>query len=81
MTPAGLHGARLTIPCGDPAVALAVGQALSLELAEGPEGTRADSRAAGPDLEVELQAADLSSLRAAIQSTLRLAEAARQAAS
>ena len=75
-----IHRASLDLDFASPRVADIVAGAVALEFASGPEGTRASARREGSALRIDIEAADVSSLRAAVQSALRLVEAARQVA-
>lgn len=75
-----MHAASVTIPCTDPDEARVLRQALEVEVADGPEGTTAILTVEGSDLTVAVEAGDVSSLRAALNSVLRLLDAARRVA-
>lgn len=70
------HTATLQLAARDVASARAVARALEVELRDGPEGVHATLRADGPAIVVDLSAADLSGLRAAITGITRLGSAA-----
>jgi len=74
------HRASLVLRTPSPAVAQAVAGALALEAREGPEGCRVDVRAAESALEVDVEAGDLADLRAALNSVVRLLDAAARTA-
>jgi tRNA threonylcarbamoyladenosine modification (KEOPS) complex Pcc1 subunit len=78
---AGVHTVNLSMPCPSPAVAKAACQALLVEAEAGPEGARMTVREDDGVLHVSLEAADISTLRAALNSATRLAQAAVAAAS
>lgn len=75
------HRASLVLRTPSPAVAQAVAGALSLEAREGPEGCRVEVRALDATLEVDVEADNLSDLRAALNSIVRLLDAAQRVAS
>ncbi len=73
--------AQVALDLGDPRVAEAVHVALGPEMDEGPEGSSVQLQRDGTRLVADIQAHDLSTLRAAMNSFVRLADAARRAAS
>ncbi len=78
--PAAVHTAELDLDCGDETAARIVAAAVQSEAEEGPEGTRAELRQDGARLRVRIESDDLSRLRAALQSLVRLADAAHRVA-
>ena len=68
--------ASIEISLLDERVAAAVHEALLPEAAEGPEGSTTSLSRDGARLHAEVEAVDLSSLRAAINSVVRLLDAA-----
>ncbi len=75
-----MHTASLTAPCTDLEEARVLYQALEVEVADGPEGTKVTLAVDGTTLAVAVEAEDVSSLRAALNSVLRLMDAARRTA-
>lgn len=73
-----MNQAELSVDLHDEAVAHAVHQALLPEAAEGPEGSSTDLRRDGSVVHATLEAADVSTLRAALNSVLRLLDAAQR---
>jgi len=65
---------------GDPALAHAVAGAVAAEQSDMGEGARVRIRADGPQVHVEAEAATVSSLRAALNSVVRLVDAAARTA-
>ncbi len=72
--------ARISLDLGDSHTARAVHAALLPEMAEGPDGSSAQLRLDGIALVADIVADDLSTLRAAMNGFVRLADAARRAA-
>ncbi len=72
-----MHSASFSIPC-PPADARILLAALEVETDEGPEGTRTSIDATEDGLVFAITAEDLSGLRAAIHSALRLLDAAQR---
>ncbi len=75
-----MHRASFTIPCTDEREASVLLEAVRVEADEGPEGTTTELSSEGSVLNLELTGGDLSGLRAAIHSVLRLLDAARRVA-
>lgn len=71
-----MHTAELRLSCDDARQATVLRDALQLEAEEGPGGSLTRLVAEGTDLVVRLEAADVSGLRAALNSVIRLADAA-----
>jgi tRNA threonylcarbamoyladenosine modification (KEOPS) complex Pcc1 subunit len=71
-----MHNAEFELDAGDATTCDAVARALAVELADGPEGSRATIRADSRTLHIAIEAGDASALRAAMNSVLRLADAA-----
>jgi tRNA threonylcarbamoyladenosine modification (KEOPS) complex Pcc1 subunit len=69
-----VHHAELRFDLASEKDAAAVAGALAVE--EGPEGATADVRQEGATLHIRLQAGTLSDLRAALNTTVRLLDAA-----
>lgn len=76
-----MHRAAFTIPCVDNREASVLHDAVAVEADEGPEGTTTQISVDDAVLQVAIQADDLSGLRAAVHSALRLLDAARRVAS
>lgn len=74
------HRASLVLRASNPEVAQAVAGALAIEAREGPEGCRVKVRAVAATLEVEVEAGNVSDLRAALNSIVRLLDAAQRVA-
>lgn len=68
-----VHHARLRLDVEHPE---AVAQAVALEVADGPEGSSAHLRVEADALDVVVEADTVSSLRAALNSVVRLLDAA-----
>jgi len=77
---AARHRVELELSCDSPEAARIVEAAVAHELESGPEATTVQVRREGALLRVRLEAADASSLRAALQSGLRLVDAAHRVA-
>lgn len=75
MTP-DLHRAALAFQCPSPAVALLLQRTLRAEQKEGPEGSTLALEVEGSTVHARVRAEDLATLRAAINSVARLADAA-----
>lgn len=73
-----MHTASLTFPFDDEPTARSVLRALEPEAAEGPDGTTTHLSLDGTTLHVEVTGNDLSGLRAAIHSVVRLLDAAQR---
>ena len=71
-----MHAATLRLDAPDPAAADAVRRALLVELADGPAGVVTRLRCEGSAILADVQADDLSGLRAAITGLVRLGSAA-----
>jgi len=76
-----VHTAHAEFPCHDAGIAAAVAEALAPELLEGPEGSTARLAQDGDVLRLHIEAHDASTLRAALQSAVRLLDAALRVAS
>ena len=72
--------AELAFRLPDEATARAVAGALSVEAAEGPEGASTALRREGDTIHVSVAAASVSDLRAALNSVVRLMDAAARTA-
>lgn len=72
-----MHSASLSIPC-PPAEAGILHDALAIEADEGPDGTTTTIERNATGLSVGVTAEDVSGLRAALHSVLRLMDAARR---
>lgn len=70
------HRAVLAFHLPDPGSADAVARALSVEVADGPEGSTTTLRVEGATLHAELEADTVSGLRAALNGVVRLLDAA-----
>lgn len=73
-----MHRASFTIPCADDQEASVLLEAVRVEADEGPDGTTTTLTRDGAVLCLELTGDDLSVLRAAVHSVLRLLDAARR---
>lgn len=73
-----MHRAAFSIPCADSRQARVLHDAVAVEADEGPGGTSTQISVEGAVLDVAIQADDLSGLRAAVHSALRLLDAARR---
>lgn len=71
-----LHSAEVVLPCGDAGRADVVRRAIQAETDEAPEGATCRLTIEGPDLKATLSAADVAGLRAALNTVVRLADAA-----
>jgi tRNA threonylcarbamoyladenosine modification (KEOPS) complex Pcc1 subunit len=76
-----IHRAELAFHLDDLEAAKAAAGALQVEAMAGPEGTRATVVLDGATLQVTLEAATVSDLRAALNSMVRLLDAALRSAS
>lgn len=72
------HTASLNFTFDDEPTASAIHQALAPEAQEGPEGTHTVLRRDDATIEAHIEADDLSGLRAAIHSVVRLLDAAQR---
>lgn len=70
------HRAELSFDCGDATTAHLLEQALSAEANDGPRGSETILRVEGVCLCAQVQAAELATFRAAVNSVVRLADAA-----
>ena len=70
------HTAEVTIPCGTAQQADWVRRAIQAEVDEAPDGAACLLGLRGVDLHAELRAGDLAGLRAALNTLVRLADAA-----
>lgn len=70
------HRADLTFACGDARTATLLERTLQAEATEGPDGSTLALAVKGDDLQARLEARDVATLRAAINSVARLADAA-----
>ena len=75
-----MHRATFSIPCGDERLAKAIYQAVSVEAADGPDGTTTELSLGDSGLDVAISARDASGLRAAVHGVLRLLDAAQRVA-
>lgn len=73
-----MHRATFRLEFASPAEARIVHDAVAVEADEGPEGTTMEMSLDGSALAVELTGADVSGLRAAMHSALRLLDAAQR---
>lgn len=73
-----MNTAQLTVVLADPQTALAVHAALAPECDEGPEGSSVTMTVDGASLSASIEAKDLSTLRAALNSVVRLLDAAER---
>lgn len=80
MRSAALHSASITVDLDDEATAEAVRAALLPEAAQGPDGSTTTVTRDGATLRAEVEADDISALRAAINSVVRLMDAGHRAA-
>lgn len=71
------HQADVAVDLADASLADAVAGALSVEALEGPEGSRLTVRRDGAAVRLQFEAGTLADLRAAVNSALRLLDAAR----
>jgi tRNA threonylcarbamoyladenosine modification (KEOPS) complex Pcc1 subunit len=74
------HTAEVTLPCGSPVLAGIVRAAIQAETDEAPEGASCRLSVDGSDLRASLAAADVAGLRAALNTVVRLADAALRTA-
>lgn len=72
----GKHTAQVTLPCGTAQQAEWVRRAIQAEVDEAPDGATCTLGLQGPDLRAEIHAEDLAGLRAALNTLVRLADAA-----
>jgi tRNA threonylcarbamoyladenosine modification (KEOPS) complex Pcc1 subunit len=72
------HTAELELDCTEPSLAQVLHDAIAVEADEGPEGSHVTLRVDGATLHARVEAEDVSGLRAAIHSVLRLLDAARR---
>ncbi|MEA3137439.1 MAG: Transcription factor Pcc1 [Thermoplasmata archaeon] len=70
------HAAKVTLPCVTAEQAEWVRRAIQAEVDEAPDGAACTLSLQGADLEAEIQANDLAGLRAALNTLVRLADAA-----
>lgn len=70
------HRADFAFTCASPHVALLLERTLRAEEGDGPEGSSLTLRVEGDTVHAAVQAVDLATLRAAINSVTRLADAA-----
>lgn len=70
------HTASVTLPCGSPQQADWVRRAIQAEVDEAPDGAACTLTLDGADLRAEVRASDLAGLRAALNTLVRLADAA-----
>lgn len=70
------HQASVTLPCGSSARAELVRRAIQAETDEAPEGAACALSVDGADLRADVTAADVAGLRAALNTVVRLADAA-----
>lgn len=73
---ATVHTAEVTLPCGSPRHAELVRRAIQAETDEAPEGATCKLSLEGADLKARIGAADVAGLRAALNTVVRLADAA-----
>lgn len=73
---AGRHSAEVTLPCGSAEQAEWVRRAIQAEVDEAPDGAHTVLRTEGERLHASLEAADVAGLRAALNTLVRLADAA-----
>ena len=71
-----LHSAEVTLPCGTPHRADIVRRAIQAETDEAPEGATCRLTVEGAELKASVSAADVAGLRAALNTVVRLADAA-----
>lgn len=71
-----MHTAEVTLPCGGPRQADIVRRAIQAEADEAPEGATCLLSVEGGDLRAAIRAADVAGLRAALNTVVRLADAA-----
>lgn len=74
------HTAHVTLPCGSSAQAELVRRAIQAETDEAPEGASCRLAVEGADLVARVEAADVAGLRAALNTVVRLADAALRTA-
>ncbi len=74
--PAAKHVASVTLPCGTAQQADWVRRAIQAEVDEAPDGAACTLSLQGADLRAEIHANDLAGLRAALNTLVRLADAA-----
>ncbi|MFO1533440.1 MAG: KEOPS complex subunit Pcc1 [Thermoplasmatota archaeon] len=78
--PPGRHRATLSFQLADEAAARAVAGALAVEAGDGPEGSTCVLSHDGATLGMELEAGTVADLRAALNSAIRLLDAAHRTA-
>lgn len=76
MAEAALHTAQVTLPCGNARQAAWVRMAIQAEADEAPEGAVCALSVVGSDLVASISARDVAGLRAALNTVVRLADAA-----
>lgn len=74
------HTAHVTLPCGSSELASLVQRAIQAETNEAPEGAACRLSVEGGDLVARVEAADVAGLRAALNTVVRLADAALRTA-
>jgi tRNA threonylcarbamoyladenosine modification (KEOPS) complex Pcc1 subunit len=74
-----MHSAHVEIPCPDAATAQAVRDAVAIESADGPGGSRIKLTAQGSRVVVDIEADEEGNLKAALHGTLRLTDMAMRA--
>jgi tRNA threonylcarbamoyladenosine modification (KEOPS) complex Pcc1 subunit len=72
------HTAELELDCTEPSLAQVLHDTLAVEADEGPECSQVILRLDGPILHARVEAEDVSGLRAATHSVLRLLDAAKR---
>ncbi|MHB1260581.1 MAG: KEOPS complex subunit Pcc1 [Thermoplasmatota archaeon] len=72
----GKHSAEVTLPCGTAQQADWVRRAIQAEVDEAPDGAACTLSLHGAELRAEIRANDLAGLRAALNTLVRLADAA-----
>lgn len=78
--PPARHSAEVVLPCGDARRADLVRRAIQAEADEAPEGAACRLSVDGGDLKAAVTAADVAGLRAALNTVVRLADAALRTA-
>lgn len=73
-----MHTAMIRLPMGDTETADVLGKAVAVEASDGPEGTTTSVSQDGEHVCVEVTAANVSDLRAAVNGILRLLDAAQR---
>jgi tRNA threonylcarbamoyladenosine modification (KEOPS) complex Pcc1 subunit len=74
------HTAEVTLPCGSAGQADLVRRAIQAETDEAPDGATCRLQVAGDDLVASIEARDVAGLRAAVNTVVRLADAALRTA-